>query len=299
MDRLRCIQVFVKVAERGGFAAAARDLAMSPPAVTRAVSALEERIDTRLLIRTTRSVRLTESGARFLQDSRRILMDLEEAEEAAAGSHAAPRGELRITAPVLFGRLFVTPILGDFLDRYPLVNCQTLFVDRIVNLMDEGLDVAIRIGDLADSSSTAVRVGSVRQVMIAAPAYLEAHGFPQHPTDLPRHRLIKSLAISSELEWSFQEKGAPFSIHFEPRLRMNTNDAVIDLVARGWGISRLLSYQIAPQLAEGLVQTILSDFEPPPMPIHVVHQEGRMVSSKVRAFVDFMVDRLRADPAIN
>ena len=298
MDRFQALQVFVKVAERGGFAAAARDLAMSPPAVTRAISALEDRIDTRLLIRTTRSVRLTESGERFLQDSRRILTELEEAEEAAVGSHAAPRGELRVTAPVLFGRLYVTPILGDFLDRYPLVSCQALFVDRIVNLMDEGLDVAIRIGDLPDSSLTAVRAGSVRRVMFAAPEYLKKHGALRHPSDLSRHRLIKSQAINASLEWWFQENGKPLSIQIEPRLRMNTNDAVIELVARGWGISRLLSYQIAPQIAEGRVQIILSDFEPPAMPVHVVHQEGRKVSSKVRAFVDFMVERLRADPAI-
>lgn len=299
MDRFQSLQVFVKVAECGGFAAAARDLGMSPPAVTRAVAALEERINTRLLIRTTRSVRLTESGERFLQDSRRILMELEEAEEAAVGSHAAPRGELRVTAPVLFGRHYVTPIIGDFLDRYPLVNCQALFVDRIVNLMDEGLDVAIRIGNLPDSSLIAIRAGSVRLVLFAAPAYLKEHGLPRHPEDLSDHRLIKSLAINTSMEWSFHENGKPLSIHIQPRLRMNTNDAVIELVARGWGISRLLSYQIAPQLAEGRVQTILTEFEPSPIPIHVVHQEGRMVSSKVRAFVDFMVDRLRADPAIN
>ena len=152
MDRFHAIQTFVKVAESGGFAAAARDLAMSPPAVTRAVAMLEAHLGTRLFVRTTRSVRLTESGARFLADGRRILLDLEEAEEAAVGSHASPAGELRITAPVLFGRTFVTPILGDFLDSYPLVTCQTLFLDHIVNLMDEGLDAAIRIGDLPDSS---------------------------------------------------------------------------------------------------------------------------------------------------
>ncbi len=146
MDKFQAIQVFVKVAECAGFAAAARDLAMSPPAVTRAVAMLEDRLGTRLFVRTTRSVRLTESGERFLADSKRILLDLDEAEEAAVGSHAAPRGELRVTAPVLFGRIFVTPILGDFLDQYRMVNAQTLFVDRVVNLMDEGLDVAIRIG---------------------------------------------------------------------------------------------------------------------------------------------------------
>ncbi len=299
MDRFQSLQVFVKVAEQGGFAAAARALAMSPPAVTRAVAALEDRIGTRLLIRTTRSVRLTESGERFLQDSRRILVDLEEAEEAAVGSHAAPRGELRVTAPVLFGRLFVTSILGDFLDQYPSVNCRTLFVDRIVNLMDEGLDIAIRIGNLPDSSLTAVRAGTVRWVLFAAPAYLKKRGMPQHPEDLARHRLIQAIAVETASEWPYQENGKPRSIRIEPRLRMNTNDAVIELVARGWGLSRLLSYQIAPYLADGRLQTVLGEFELPPMPVHVVHQEGRMVSTKVRAFVDFMVDRLRADPAIN
>ena len=299
MDRFQSLQVFVKVAERGGFAAAARELAMSPPAVTRAISALEERIGTRLLLRTTRSVRLTESGERYLLDCRRILADLEEAEDAAVGSHAAPRGELRITAPLLFGRIHVTPILGDFLDHYPLVNAQTIFVDRIVNLMDEGLDVAIRIGHLPDSSLIAIRAGTVRWVLFASPQYLKKRGFPQQPADLANHRLIQSLSVETASEWPFQENGKPRVIRIEPRLRMNTNDAVAELVARGWGISRLLSYQIAPHLADGRVQTVLREFEMPPLPIHVVHQEGRMVSTKVRAFVDYMVDRLRADPAIN
>lgn len=299
MDRFHSIQVFVKVADCGGFAAAARDLAMSPPAVTRAVAMLEDRLGTRLFVRTTRSVRLTESGERFLQDGRRILLELEEAEEAAVGSHAAPRGELNITGPVLFGRMFVTPILGDFLDQYPLVRARTLFVDRVVNLMDEGLDVAIRIGDLPDSSLIAVRAGTVRRVMFASPEYIRKHGLPQRPEDLSSHRLIQSLAMGASAEWPFQENGKPISIRAEPRLRMNTNDAVIELALRGWGLSSLLSYQIAPYLAEGRLQTVLSAFEIPPQPIHVVHQEGRMVSAKVRSFVDFMVERLRADPALD
>jgi DNA-binding transcriptional LysR family regulator len=299
MDRFHSIQVFVKVADCEGFAAAARDLTMSPPAVTRAIAMLEDRLGTRLFVRTTRSVRLTESGERFLQDARRILLELEEAEEAAVGSHAAPRGGLRITAPVLFGRMFVTPILGDFLDLYPLVNARTLFVDRVVNLMDEGLDVAIRIGDLPDSSLIAVRAGTVRRVMFASPEYVKEHGMPQRPEDLSKHRLIQSLAMGASSEWPFQENGKPFSIRAEPRLRMNTNDAVIELAVRGWGLSRLLSYQIAPDLAEGRLQTVLDEFELPPLPIHVVHQEGRMVSAKVRAFVDYMAERLRADPAFN
>lgn len=300
MDRFHSIQVFIKVADCGGFAAAARDLAMSPPTVTRAISMLEDRLGTRLFVRTTRSVRLTESGDRFLQDGRRILLDLEEAEETAVGSHAEPRGDLRITGPVLFGRMFMTPILGNFLDRYPMVKAQTLFVDRIVNLMDEGLDVAIRIGELPDSSLIAVRVGSVRRVMVGSPDYISQHGLPQSPKDLSDHRLIQALAMGTSTDWMFQENGKPISVRVEPCLRMNTNDAVIELAVRGWGLaSRLLSYQVAPYLADGRLQIILSAYELPPLPIHVVHQEGRIVSAKVRSFVDFMVERLKADSTLN
>lgn len=298
MDRFHAIQVFVKVADRGGFAAAARDLAMSPPAVTRAVAMLEDRLGTRLFVRTTRSVRLTESGERFLHDGRQILLDLEEAEEAAIGSHAAPRGELRITAPALFGRMFVTPILGEFLDRYPMVGAQTLYVDRVVNLMDEGLDVAIRIGDLPDSSTVAVRTGTVRRVAFASPEYLRRHGQPQYPDELAGHQLIQPLAFGASRDWEFQENGSRISIPVDARVAMNTNDAVIELALGGWGISRLLSYQVAPYLADGRLQVVLSGFETPPVPVNVLHQEGRMVSAKIRSFVDFMVERLRVDPAL-
>jgi DNA-binding transcriptional LysR family regulator len=299
MDRFLALQVFVKVAEHSGFAPAARDLGMSPPAVTRAIAMLEDRLSTRLFIRTTRSVRLTESGERFLRDGRRILVELEEAEEAAVGSHAAPRGELHITAPVLFGGMFVTPILGDFLDQYPLVNARTLFVNRMVNLMDEGVDVAIRIGELPDSSMMALYAGTVRQVVFASPGYLKEHGLPTQPEDLSKHRLIQPLAMQASSEWRFHRKAKPFFVHAVSPIHMNTNDAVIELALRGWGISRLLSYQIAPHVADGLLQTVLDEFELPPLPIHVVHQEGRRVSAKVRSFVDFMVQRLRANPALN
>ena len=299
MDRFHAVQVFVKVADCGGFAAAARDLSISPPAVTRAVAQLEDRLGTRLFVRTTRSVRLTESGERFLADGRRILLELEEAEEAAVGIHAAPRGELRITAPVLFGRIYVTPILGDYLDCYPMVNIQTLFVDRVVSLMDEGLEIAIRIGELPDSSLTAIRVGLVRRVMFASPEYIKTNGLPKRPEDIANHQLIKSTSVETSQEWAFQENGVPLSVRAEPRLRMNTNDAVIELALRGWGISRLMSYQVAPYLADGRLRAILEPFEMPPMQVHVIHQEGRMVSAKVRSFVDFMVERLRANAALN
>lgn len=286
------------MAEKGGFAAAARALVMSPPAVTRSISALEDHLGARLLHRTTRSVRLTEAGARFLEHGQRLLLDLKVAEEVAHGPHGIPRGVLRLTAPMLFGRLYVTPILGDFLDLYPEVTCQTLFLDRSVNLMDEGLDVAVRIGALPDSTLTAIRVGAVRWVTFAAPGYLEEHGVPEHPRDLRDHRLIQSVSVSGAREWAFLEQGREIRIKIEPRLRMNTNDAIVALAAGGWGISRLLSYQIAPDVALGRLRPILESYELPAIPIHVVHQEGRMTSPKVRACVDFLVDRLRAEPAI-
>ncbi|MTI09551.1 LysR family transcriptional regulator [Curvivirga aplysinae] len=293
MDRFHSLQVFVKVVETGSFAAAARALNLSPPAATRAISTLEDRLGTRLLTRTTRSVRLTESGERFFEDSQRILVDLEEAELAAIGTHATPKGLLRVTAPVLFGRYFVTPVLNEFLLEYPEVSAETLFVDRVVNMMDEGMHVAIRIGELPDSSLTAIRVGYVRRVMFASPDYLKNNGIPQHPKDLKSHRVVQSMAMGAGQEWPFVENGKEFRVGILPQLRMNTNDAVIEAVKRGGGISRLLSYQVIPYFQDGSLKTILEEFEQDRIPIHVVHQEGRMASAKVRAFVDYMVTHLR------
>lgn len=294
MDRFHSLEVFVKVVELESFAAAARALNMSPPAATRAVSALEDRLGTRLLTRTTRSVRLTESGERFFEDSQRILADMEEAELAAIGTHATPKGLIRITAPVLFGRDFVTPVLNDFLNEYPEVSAETLFVDRVVNMMDEGMHVAIRIGELPDSSLTAIRVGYVRRVLFASPDYLKDFGIPQYPKELKDHRIVQSIPMSSTMDWPFVENGKEFRVGISPQLRMNTNDAVIEAVKRGAGISRLLSYQVLPYFQDGSLKTVLEDFEQDPIPVHVVHQEGRMVSAKIRAFVDYMVAQLRA-----
>lgn len=299
MDRMRSIQVFIAVADDQGFASAARRLNMSPPAVTRSVSMLEDHLGARLFTRTTRSVRLTDVGKRFLEDGRRVLLELEEAEQAAAGSHSEPTGELNITASALLGRMFVTPILGEFLNSHPKVNARTMYVDRVVNLIDEGLDVGIRIGDLPDSSLSAVRCGSVRQVVFGAPKYIKKHGLPQHPRDLADHALIQSLAVTPSREWAFQVNGTRTSVHVNPRVQMNTNDATIEMALGGWGLSRVISYQISPFIEAGRLQIVLDEFELPPMPIHVVHQEGRMVSGKVRAFVDFLVERLRADEHIN
>lgn len=298
MDRFHALNVFVKVAELKGFAAAARHLNMSPPTVTRMVSMLEDSLGIRLFVRTTRSVMLTDSGQRFFEDARRILADLEEAERAAFGSYAEPTGELSVTASVLFGRMFITPLLGEFLDLYPKLSARTLYVDRVVNLIDEGLDVGIRIGNLADSSLMAVRCGAVKQILFASPTYLESHGKPETPDDLSRHAIINSTALNASAQWHFQSGRKSTTKRVNPRISMNTNDAVIELALQGHGIGRLLSYQVAPYIADGRLKTVMKSYEPPEVPIHLVHQEGRTVSAKVRAFVDFAVERLKSDPLI-
>jgi DNA-binding transcriptional LysR family regulator len=298
MSRLHAMQVFVRVAETGGFAEAARQLNMSPPAVTRAVATLEDIIGTRLLTRTTRTVKLTEPGARYFEDCRRILADIAEAEAAAAGSYTTPTGMLSVTASALFGNNYVLPILTEFLDANPMVSGRAVFVDRVVNIVDEGIDVAIRIGHLPDSSYSAVRVGTVRRVVCGAPAYFERHGVPQKPADLANHRIIASTGSWSSLDWRFG-KDEKIGVTVTPRLACSTYEAIVGAAVQGWGLARPLSYQISAALESGALQTVLSEYELEPMPVHVVHPEGRRASAKVRAFVDLAVERLRADRHIN
>lgn len=298
MDRFAEMETFVQVAERGSFAAAARALGRSQPAVSRIIGALEERLDTRLLIRTTRSLRLTESGERFIADCRSLLAQLAESEDAARGIHATPKGEIRITAPVMFGRLHLTPLLRRFLDRYPEVAAQTLFLDRNVNLIDEGLDVAFRIGALGNSGLIATRVGAVRRVCVSAPDYLERAGSPATIDDLERHRLIFASSVHATPEWIFEFDGKPIRRRIKPAVRMNANDSVIDLAVAGWGITQVLRYQVDRHLREGRLVEVLGPFAPPLLPVNILHQEGRQVSARVRAFVDFMAAELRREPAI-
>lgn len=299
MDRLESMGVFVAVAEAASFTGAARRLGLSPPAVTRAVAALEERLGVRLLTRTTRVVRVTEAGARYLEDCRRILAEVAEADESAAGLNTEPRGQLNVTAPALFGRIFVLPTVAAYLDRYPQVSVNALFLDRVVNLVDEGLDVAIRIGELPDSSLQAIGVGQVRRVVCGAPSYLERCGTPAVPQELARHSIILSRGITPTQDWKFFGDGRVLPVRVSPRLSVNANDSAVAAAVAGAGLTRLLSYQVAPQLASGELKVVLSEFEPPPLPIHVVHREGRQASAKVRAFVDLIVERLRADPALD
>ena len=299
MDRLHLMTVFVAVAEEEGFAAGARRLHMSPPAVTRAVAALEARLGVKLLNRTTRYVRTTEAGQRYLEDARRILAAVDAADEAAAGINAEPRGHLAVTAPVLFGRMFVMPGIVDYLERYPGTEVSAVFLDRIVNLLEEGLDVGVRIGELPDSSMRALRVGSVRLVLCASPHYLQHHGLPRTLQDLTEHSTIASSAGSNAFGWRFETTSGSRTLRIQPRLSVTTNDAAIEAAVRGFGITRLLSYQVAPQIATGELQIILKEYEPAPRPIHIVHREGRYASAKVRAFVDLIAARLRAEHALN
>ena len=295
MDRFHLMNVFVAVAEEQGFAATARRLHLSPPAVTRAVAALEEQLGVKLLNRTTRFVRVTEAGRRYIEDAKRILDDLEAADEAAAGINATPRGHLAITAPVLFGRMFVMPGIVDYLNAYPDTEVSAMFLDRIVNLLEEGVDVGIRIGELPDSSLRALRVGSVRAILCASPQYLQRYGLPGTPKDLLAHSIIASSAGNNAINWRFENA----ALRIQPRLTVTTNDAAIEAARRGFGITRLLSYQVAGQLGEGGLKIVLEKFEPPPLPIYIVHREGRFASARIRAFVDLMAKRLRADKALN
>jgi DNA-binding transcriptional LysR family regulator len=295
MDRFQLMTVFVAVAEEAGFAAGARRLRMSPPAVTRAVAALEQRLKVKLLNRTTRYVRTTEAGQRYLDDARRILAEADEADEAAAGVNSAPRGHLAVTAPVLFGRMFVMPLIVEYLNRYPDTAVSAVLLDRVVNLLEEGLDVAIRIGELPDSNMQATAVGSVRLVVCASKEYLRRHGVPRRPEELLQHTIIASSAGSAAISWRFGGR----VLRLEPRLTVTTNDGAIEAALRGFGIIRMLSYQVSRYVTAGDLRTVLEEHEPVPRPINIVHREGRHACAKVRGFVDLIAERLRANRALS
>jgi DNA-binding transcriptional LysR family regulator len=298
MDRHQSMRIFVAVAEEEGFAAAARKLGLSPPAVTRAVAELEQHLGTLLLHRTTRIVRPSEAGMRYLADCKRILAEIDEAEAAIAGAHLTPRGALVVTAPVMFGRLHVAPLLLDFLDAYPAVSARALLLDRVVDIIEEGIDVAIRIAQPQDSSLMGIGVGSIRRVLCAAPAYLARRGEPRSPADLERHATITFTSATVEQSWTFGSGGKTQRIALESRFSANSTDATVDAAIAGHGIVRALSYQVAQPVREGKLKILLSEFEPPPVPVQIVHAEGRRASARVRAFVDFAAQRLRADPAL-
>jgi DNA-binding transcriptional LysR family regulator len=295
VDRFLGMQVFVAVGEEQSFAAAARRLGMSPPAVTRTISALELELGVKLLQRTTRIVRLTEPGTRYLGDCKRLLAAVADAEQAASGEAGEPRGQLGVTASVMFGRLFVAPIFLDFLNRHPKVTGRAVLADRVLDLIEEGLDVAVRIARLSDASFTAIRVGSVREVVVASPAYLKKHGTPRVPKDLLESTVVSFAADRAQPLWSFVKGKQTTSVRPNSRLIVNSSEVAIQAAINGAGVTRALSYMVASEVKAGRLKIVLSDFEPEPLPIHVIHREGRNAAPRVRKFVDFAVEGLRGN----
>ncbi len=299
MDQLHQLTVFKAVAEQNNFGRAARKLNMSAPAVTRAISALEGRLGVKLFTRTTRHVRATDAGLRYLEDVKRILQAVELADEAVVGVHSEPTGHLLVTAPVLFGQKYIIPGIVDYLEQYPNTDVNVTLLDRVVNLMEEGFDVGVRIGNLPDSTLHAKKVGSVRQMQVASPEYLEKFGIPQSPNDLKSHRLINSTGSSLTHNWAFLENAKRYTVPISPKLVVNTNRAAIDAAKSDFGISRILSYQVSEELSSGELKTVLEQYELPPMPVHLLYREGSRASAKVRTFIDLMATRLTADKILN
>lgn len=293
MDRLREMEVFVAVAGAGGFAKAGRRLGMSPPAVTRVVAGLESRLGSRLFNRTTRSLSLTDAGTRFLVHARRLLAEIDAAEKEAVGDAVVPGGHLVLTASATFGRAVLTPVIAAFLATYPRVSVRALFLDRIVDLVDEGVDVAVRIGDLPDSSLVARRVGAVLRLLVASPDYLARHGAPAAPADLRDHAVIAMTGLMPDRHWRYVDGGRARSIALVPRLEMNDAPAALACARAGEGITVALSYMVGDDLRAGRLVTVLDRFGPPEAPVHLVHAAGRIVAPTVRAFLDFGAPRLR------
>jgi DNA-binding transcriptional LysR family regulator len=292
MDRIVEMTAFVAVAEAQSFSVAARKLGLSPPTITRTVSALEERLRSPLLLRTTRSVRLTDAGRYFLDDARRILGDIAEAEQGAAGAQVIPRGALRMTAPVLFGEMFVLPLLREYLSAHPQLTAQLMLLDRVVNIVEEGIDIALRIGHFDDSSLQTLELGSVRRMLVATPGYLATHGTPRQPADLRRHRLAMSMASNASHEWSFGTGASVTSIRVEPALTVSTLRAAIDSAREGWAVTRVLSYQVRDDLRAGRLMGVLEEQEPAPLPVCLVFPRSRRPSAKLMAFIDLASERL-------
>ena len=293
MDRLDIWGIFVVVAEQRSFTRAARQLGRSPAAVTRAVAELEKRLSTRLLNRTTRSVSLTGDGTRYLDRCRRVLAEFAELDAASTGRQE-PHGSLSITAPVVFGRMHVLPIVEEFLTDHQGIDAKLLLVDRSVSLVEEGIDVAVRIGPLRDSSLKAIRAGEMRRGVYASPSYLARQGTPKHPHELTAHSCIAFSAIAPVTDrWTFHREKGSFAASVKPRLVINTGEAAIDAAVSGIGLTCALSYQVAQHIAAGTLCCVLKEYEPPPLPIHVLHPAGAHLPSKVRLFIDAAVAELR------
>jgi DNA-binding transcriptional LysR family regulator len=290
MDRIDAMQVFVAVADFQGFAPAARKLGLSPSGVTRLIAALEQRLGARLLQRTTRSVTLTDIGTRYLERARRILADVEEAEGSAQDERTRPSGRLVVSAPVGFGRLHVSPVMSAYLKRYPEVSAELRLADRMVNLVEDGIDLAVRIGHLADSSLVARHVGKMRRIVVASSGYLKQRGEPDTPEAIALHETIQFGAMTASPDWRFVEDGREIRVACTPRFTTNSADAAIQYAEQNGGLTRVLAYQAADAIKGGRLRVVLAQFEQPPLPIHIVYPTSRLLSAKVRTFIDLVTD---------
>jgi DNA-binding transcriptional LysR family regulator len=294
MDRFESMSAFVAVVEAGGFSAASRKLGMPLATVSRKVSELEEQLSVQLLVRSTRNVSLTENGQQYFASCRRLLDELGEAERQVSGEYRAPKGGLVVSAPIVFGRLYLTPIIVDFLKAYPEVHIELRLADSIAHLLEEQVDIALRIGELPDSGIIAARAGEIRHVVVASPAYLKERGIPAHPRELSAHDCVTFLALHAPDEWIFKLGKRTEKYPVQSRLAVNTAEAAADAAIAGLGITRLLCYQVSKAIAERSLTLLMRDHEPIPLPVHLVYTGGRLIPQKLRAFLDFVLPRLKA-----
>lgn len=298
MDRIEAMRVFVAALDEGSLAGAGRRLGRSPAAVSRAIAFLESHVGAELLHRTTRSLRLSEAGERYAAACRRVLVDLEEADLIALGERSAPRGTLTITAPPISGEEILRPVIDAYLDAYPGVAVNLILLDRHANLMEEGIDVALRVGQLPDSSMVAVRVGGgVKRVIVAAPRYLDQHPTINEPADLTRHQIVTTTHFGHDI-WVFppaQGGSVARSVQFKPRLVVNSVRAALASAVAGQGVTRLYTYHVAERVLDGSLRLLLRNAESAPLPVHLITPQGRTAAPKVRAFLDFAAPRLRAE----
>ena len=294
MDRLEAMSAFLAAVEAGSLSGASRKLGMPLATLSRKVSELETHLRTRLVTRTSRRLILTDAGRSYVAACKRILDDVREAERAAAGEYSAPKGELIITAPIVFGRLHVLPVLLEFLKTYPEIEVRLTLADRVVNLQEDHVDLAVRIGELPDSSLVAMRVGSIGRVVCGSPAYFAERGTPKRPNELSKHDCITFNGLTSPEAWIFPSEKGNISVAVHSRLIVNTAEAAIDAAIAGLGITRVLSYQVADAMRTGALVLALRDFEPPPVPVSLVHAGQGRLALKLRAILDFAAPRLKA-----
>jgi DNA-binding transcriptional LysR family regulator len=291
MDRLESMSVFVAVVAAGSFSAASRQLRMPLPTVSRKVAEIESHLNAKLLVRSTRKLVLTEAGQAYVEDCKRILEAVTEAERGASGQYNAPQGELSITAPIVFGRLHVVPVVTEFLRAYARVDARLLLIDRPLNLIEDRLDLAVRVGSLPDSRLVASKVGQIRRVVCASPSYLEERGTPKTPQDLLKHECVTFAGLADAGSWTFRDHE---TVRVRSRLTTSTAEAAIDATLAGIGLTCTLSYQIAESVKAGRLVVVLRKFEPAPLPVSLLYVQESRITAKLRAFVDFAAPRLRA-----